>query len=187
VIIAVDKDAGRLEAAKKLGANHTFGADEDVKAKVMELTDGRGCDVVIEAVGIPASFEMCQDLVAFGGNIANIGVHGAPAKLHIEKLWGYNIGKVPTLSNFRQEVDVFAAITMGFVNTTSTETLMKMYQAGTLDLKQLITHGMVTVLARLELSLTLLEFNLQKDGEQAYATFSAAAQHKALKMIMTTS
>jgi alcohol dehydrogenase len=101
VIIAVDKDAGRLEAAKKLGANHCFGADEDVKAKVLELTGGRGCDVVIEAVGIPASFEMCQDLVAFGGNIANIGVHGAPAKLHIEKLWGYNIGGVP--SPFRLE------------------------------------------------------------------------------------
>jgi threonine dehydrogenase-like Zn-dependent dehydrogenase len=93
VLIAVDKDAGRLEAAKKMGADHTIDAGGDVKAKVMELTDGRGCDVVIEAVGIPASFELCQDLVAFGGNIANIGVHGAPCQLHIEKLWGYNIGE----------------------------------------------------------------------------------------------
>jgi len=154
ILIAVDKDAGRLEAAKKMGASHTLDAGSNVKDKVMELTNGRGCDVVIEAVGVPASFELCQDLVAFGGNIANIGVHGAPATLHLEKLWGYNI-----------------TMTMGFVNTTSTATLLKMFQAGTLKLEQLITH----------------EFSLQKDGEQAYATFGAAAQHKALKMIMTTS
>lgn len=92
VIIAVDKDAGRLKAASTIGADVSIGPDE-AKAKVMELTDGKGCDVVIEAVGIPASFELCQDLVAFGGNIANIGVHGAPATLHIEKLWGYNISQ----------------------------------------------------------------------------------------------
>ena len=93
ILIAVDKDAGRLEAAKKMGADHTIDVSGDVVKKVMELTNGRGCDVVIEAVGIPASFELCQDLVAFGGNIANIGVHGAPAQLKIEKLWGYNIGQ----------------------------------------------------------------------------------------------
>lgn len=154
ILIVIDKDPGRLDAAKKMGADYVIQADEDVKKTVMDLTHGQGCDTVIEAVGIPATFELCQDLVAFGGNLANIGVHGAPTTLHIEKLWGYNI-----------------VITMGFVNTTSTETLMKMFQAGTLKLDQLITH----------------EFNLQKDGEQAYATFGAAAQHKALKMIMNTS
>ena len=94
IIIAVDKDDGRLEAAKKIGADVTINATDDVKGKVMELTGGKGCDVVMEAVGIPATFEMCQDLVAFGGNIANIGVHGAPANLAIEKLWGYNISKL---------------------------------------------------------------------------------------------
>lgn len=93
LLIAVDKDPGRLEAAQKMGADHIIDASGDVKAKVMELTGGRGCDVVIEAVGVPAAFELCQDLVAFGGNIANVGVHGAPCQLHIEKLWGYNIGK----------------------------------------------------------------------------------------------
>lgn len=124
MIIAVDKDAGRLEAAKKMGADHTIDVSDNVKEKVMELTSGRGCDVVIEAVGIPASFELCQDLVAFGGNIANIGVHGEPCQLKIEKLWGYNIN-----------------ISMGFVNSTTIPTLMKMFQAGTLNLKQLITHG----------------------------------------------
>lgn len=79
---------------------------------------------------------------------------------------------------------------MGFVNTTSTETLMKMYQAGTLDLDQLITHGEKNTHHEQNLEASLMvrtEFNLQKDGEQAYSTFGAAAQHKALKMIMTTS
>jgi alcohol dehydrogenase len=139
VLIAVDKDAGRLDVAKNMGADHTINVDSDVKAKVMELTNGQGCDVVIEAVGIPASFELCQDLVAFGGNIANIGVHGAPCQLQIEKLWGYNIGTYREHS--RETRLTLVAITMGFVNTTSTETLMKMFQAGTLNLKQLITHG----------------------------------------------
>lgn len=94
LLMVVDKDPGRLEAAKKMGASHTFEADSDVKAEVMKLTNDKGCDVVMEAVGIPATFELCQDLVAFGGNIANIGVHGAPATLHIEKLWGYNISEL---------------------------------------------------------------------------------------------
>lgn len=94
ILIAVDKDAGRLEAAKKMGADVTINIDEgDVEKKVKDLTRGLGCDTVIEAVGIPASFELCQDLIAFGGILANIGVHGAPAKLKIEKLWGYNIGR----------------------------------------------------------------------------------------------
>lgn len=140
ILIAVDKDAGRLEAAKKMGATHTFEVGSNVKDEVMKLTNGRGCDVVIEAVGIPASFELCQDLVAFGGHLANIGVHGAPAELHLEKLWGYNISQLPPLQE-RPLLLTLVAITMGFVNTTSTATLLKMFQAGTLDLKQLITHG----------------------------------------------
>ena len=76
---------------------------------------------------------------------------------------------------------------MGFVNTNTTDTLMKMFQAGTLKLDQLITHGDSTFSYHTSCLLTLVtEFNLQKDGEKAYSTFSAAAEHKALKMIMTT-
>lgn len=107
----------------------------------MELTNGRGCDVVIEAVGIPASFELCQDLVAFGGNIANIGVHGAPCEIHMEKLWGYNISQYPSFGWPACLLLTVVAITMGFINGTSTPSLMKMFEAGTLNLKQLITHG----------------------------------------------
>jgi alcohol dehydrogenase len=123
LIIVVDKDPSRIAAAKSMGAD--IGCDpSEAVATVQKHTDGVGCDVVIEAVGIPATFELCQDLVNLGGNIANIGVHGKEAIIHMEKLWGYNI-----------------TMTMGFVNTTSTPTLMKMFESGTLDLKKLITHG----------------------------------------------
>lgn len=94
LLIAIDKDPARLEAAKKMGATHAIDSSkEDPEKIVKELTGGLGCDCVIEAVGVPATFELCQNLIAFGGTIANIGVHGAPAKLALDKLWGYNIGK----------------------------------------------------------------------------------------------
>lgn len=92
VIIVVDKDANRLDVAKTFGAHHTIDpSDGDLEAKVKALTDGKGCDTVIEAVGVPATFAACQDLVAPGGVIANVGVHGAPVTLHLEKLWSQNI------------------------------------------------------------------------------------------------
>ena len=92
LIVVIDKDANRLKVAKKLGADHTVNPDEaSPEEAVKGLTDGVGCDCVIEAVGVPQTFEMCQDLVAPGGIIANIGVHGKPATIHMEKLWGHNI------------------------------------------------------------------------------------------------
>jgi alcohol dehydrogenase len=174
----IDNDPSRLSAAKEMGATMGCSSAEAV-AMVQKATDGVGCDVVIEAVGIPATFELCQDLVALGGNIANIGVHGKEAVIHLEKLWGYNL-----------------TMTMGFVNTTSTPTLMKMFEKGTLGLGQLITHGEFLSSwhggerggwdLRMLADLIHAEFNLQKEGEDAYRTFSSAAQHKALKMIITT-
>ena len=122
-IIMIDKDPSRLEAAKSMGADVVCDPSE-AEDVVKKHTGGVGCDVVMEAVGIPATFELCQNLVNLGGNIANIGVHGKEATIHLEKLWGYNM-----------------TITMGFVNTTSTPTLMKMFEAKTLDLAKLITHG----------------------------------------------
>ena len=78
----------RLEAAKLFGADLTVNnGREDPVAFVKELTDGLGVDVAIEAVGVPASFELCAELVRPGGHVANIGVHGAPATLHLETLW----------------------------------------------------------------------------------------------------
>jgi len=54
---------------------------------VLSLTDGLGADVVIEAVGLPQTFELCTQLVRPGGHVANVGVHGKPASLHLEDLW----------------------------------------------------------------------------------------------------
>jgi alcohol dehydrogenase len=89
----------------------------------MTLTNGRGVDTAIEAVGVPASFITCQDLVAPGGVIANVGVHGVKADLHLEKLWDRNI-----------------AITTRLVDTVTTPMLLKTVQSRKLEPKQLITH-----------------------------------------------
>jgi alcohol dehydrogenase len=89
----------------------------------MELTENKGADVVIEAVGIPETFELCETLVAPGGRIANIGVHGKSVDLHLETLWAKNI-----------------SITTRLVDTITTPMLLKTVQSGKLDSKKLITH-----------------------------------------------
>jgi alcohol dehydrogenase len=89
----------------------------------MKMTGGRGVDAAIEAVGIPATFEMCEDIVAPGGTIANVGVHGVKADLHLERLWSHNI-----------------TITTRLVDTVTTPMLLKTVQAGKIDPKRLITH-----------------------------------------------
>jgi len=123
-IIMVDLDQNRLAMAKRFGATRTVeGSGENAAEQVMLLTGGRGADTVIEAVGIPATFELCQAIVAPGGIIANVGVHGVKADLHLEKLWSYNI-----------------AITTRLVDTVSTPMLMKTVQSGKIDPKNLITH-----------------------------------------------
>jgi alcohol dehydrogenase len=91
-IIMVDLDDNRLEVAKGFGATSTIMAGgEEAKRRVLGLTAGKGVDTAIEAVGIPATFELCQEIVAPGGVIANIGVHGVKADLHLERLWSHNI------------------------------------------------------------------------------------------------
>lgn len=90
LLILVDRDANRLKAAKQLGAHHTVDP-EHAEQTVKDLTFGKGCDTVIEAVGLPETFQLCQDLVAPGGTIANVGVHGTKVDLHLEKLWDRNI------------------------------------------------------------------------------------------------
>ena len=123
-IIMIDLDDNRLATAMRLGASDIVNSSDDqAKAAVLKLTEGRGADTVIEAVGIPATFELCADIVAPGGIIANIGVHGAPATLHLERLWDRNI-----------------TITTRLVDTVSTPMLLKTVQAGTIDPEQLITH-----------------------------------------------
>jgi Zinc-binding dehydrogenase len=87
-VIAVDLANARMEAAISFGADLTVNnGRDDAVAYVKEVTGGRGADVAIEAVGVPASFELCTQLVRPGGHVANIGVHGKPATLHLESLW----------------------------------------------------------------------------------------------------
>jgi len=122
-IIAVDKAESRLQAAKHLGADVLVRGDEDPLEMVNAVTDGLGADVVMEAVGSPEAFETCTRLVRPGGHVANIGVHGKPATLHLEDLWIRNV-----------------TISTGLVDTYSTPTLLKMVATGQLDTSQLVTH-----------------------------------------------
>jgi alcohol dehydrogenase len=123
-IIMIDQDNNRLDVAKTLGATHTINdKDENAVEKVMKLTHGKGVDTAIEAVGLPATFELCGKIVAAGGHLANIGVHGKSVILHLESLWSRNI-----------------TITAGLVDTVSTPMLFKTVQSHKLDPKKLITH-----------------------------------------------
>jgi alcohol dehydrogenase len=123
-IIMIDLDDNRLEIAKRFGATATVNSkNSDAVAQVMRMTGDRGVDAAIEAVGIPATFVLCEDIVAPGGTIANIGVHGVKADLHLERLWSHNI-----------------TITTRLVDTVTTPMLLKTVQAGKIDPKRLITH-----------------------------------------------
>ena len=123
-IIMVDLDDNRLEVAKRFGATAIVkGSGDDATRQVLALTDGRGVDTAIEAVGIPATFVLCQEIIAPGGVIANVGVHGVKADLHLEKLWSQNI-----------------AITTRLVDTVSTPMLLKTVRSGKIDPSKLITH-----------------------------------------------
>jgi alcohol dehydrogenase len=123
-IVMVDPDANRLEVAKGFGATKVVNASEPKAVeKLMALTGGEGFDVAIEAVGIPATFDTCQAIVAPGGFIANIGVHGKPVSLQMERLWSHNI-----------------TLTTRLVDTVTTPMLLKLVQSGRLDAKKLVSH-----------------------------------------------
>jgi alcohol dehydrogenase len=123
-IFVIDLDDHRLEAAKGLGATATINsADGKAVERLMMMTGGRGVDTAIEAVGIAPTFELCQQLVAVGGTIANIGVHGAKVDLHLERLWDRNI-----------------TITTRLVDAVTTPMLLELLRAGKLEPRTLITH-----------------------------------------------
>ena len=123
-VIMVDLDDNRLEVAGSFGGTRLVNsADGKAVQKVLDLTGGAGVDVAIEAVGIPATFDICQDIVAAGGRLANIGVHGKPVQLKMEKLWAHNI-----------------ALTTRLVDTAATPMLLKMVQSGRLQPRKLVTH-----------------------------------------------
>lgn len=123
-IIMVDNDDNRLEVAKKFGATQVIHNDlGNAVEKIMALTGNRGVDVAIEAVGIPETFNICQEIVTAGGHIANVGVHGKPVQLNLDKLWAQNI-----------------TLRTGLVDTVTTPTLLKTVTSGKLQPQQLITH-----------------------------------------------
>jgi alcohol dehydrogenase len=123
-IVAVDLDANRLEKAKEFGAtNVVLSGDADWKEQVLALTDGQGVDVAIEAVGIPATFNMCTAIVRPGGNVANVGVHGKSVELHVEDLWIQNIN-----------------ISMGLVNANTTPMLLKLVAQKKVPAEKFATH-----------------------------------------------
>jgi alcohol dehydrogenase len=123
-IIMIDQDDNRLAVAKTFGATKTVNsASVNAIEKVMSLTNGRGVDVAIEAVGIPATFELCTSIIAPGAHIANIGVHGKSVTLHLETLWSQNV-----------------TITTRLVDTVTTPMLLKTVQSKKLQPTDLITH-----------------------------------------------
>ena len=123
-IIMIDLDDNRLEVAKRFGATQTINStDGKAVEALMKLTHNKGVDTAIEAVGIPATFEMCEQIIAPGGVIANIGVHGVQVALHLERLWDRNI-----------------SITTRLVDTASTPMLLDVLGAHKIDPTLLITH-----------------------------------------------
>ena len=123
-IIMIDLDDNRLRVSKRFGATATINAADGKAAEtVMKMTGGRGVDTAIEAVGVPASFNTCEDIVAPGGTIANVGVHGVKVDLHLERLWSRNI-----------------TITTRLVDTVTIPMLLKTVQSRKIDPKLLITH-----------------------------------------------
>jgi alcohol dehydrogenase len=122
-VIVIDPAETRREQALAFGADHALSPHDDPRTALTRLTHGRGVDVAIEAVGIPSTFEMCTDLVRAGGRVANVGVHGEPATLHLERLWIKDV-----------------TITTGLVDTRTTPLLLRLVGEGRLDVSRLNTH-----------------------------------------------
>jgi len=123
-IIMIDLDDNRLEVARSFGATAVVNSsDGKAVERVLALTKQAGVDVAIEAVGVPATFDICQSIIAPGGRIANVGVHGKSVELHLERLWSSNI-----------------TLTTRLVDTATTPMLLGVVRAGRLDAKRLISH-----------------------------------------------
>src|SRR3984957_15736156 len=123
-VMMIDLDDNRLRVAKDFGATTLItSADGKAVERVLELTGGEGVDVAVEAVGMPATFDICQSILAPGGHLANVGVHGKPVELHVEKLWDRNI-----------------TLTTRLVDTVTTPMLLKAVRSGALHPNELLTH-----------------------------------------------
>jgi alcohol dehydrogenase len=145
-IVAIDLADSRLESARRFGADTTINNGlQDAVEEIMELTDGLGADSAFEAVGVPQTFELAADLVRPGGRVANIGVHGKPASLHLEKLWIRDV-----------------TITTGLVDTFSIPQLMRLIASGRLDPSLFATH-------RFELGDTMAAYDTFADAANSGA------------------
>ena len=123
-IIAIDLADSRLDAAKRFGADIVINnGNEDPLVRIQEMTNGLGADVAIEAVGVPATFELATRLIRPGGHVANVGVHGQPVTLHLEDLWIRNV-----------------TITTGLVDTYSTPTLLRLIENRQINASLFATH-----------------------------------------------
>jgi alcohol dehydrogenase len=123
-VCMIDLDDNRLQIAKRFGATTVVNSkDGRAVERVMQMTEGKGVDVAVEAVGTPATFDICQSILAPGGRLANVGVHGKPVELHVEKLWDRNI-----------------TLTTRLVDTVTTPMLLKVVQSGMLQPSKLVTH-----------------------------------------------
>lgn len=145
-IMMIDLDDNRLKIARQLGATDVVNsADGKAVERIMALTHGAGVDVAIEAVGIPTTFDICQSIIAPGGRIANIGVHGKPVEFHIERLWSYNI-----------------TLTTRLVDTVTTPMLLKLVQSGHVDANKLVSH-------RFELSEIMKAYDIFENAANEHA------------------
>ena len=145
-IVAIDLDDGRLERARDFGADVTINnGSEAAVTLVQQLTDGLGADVAIEAVGVAETFELCTELVQPGGRIANVGVHGHSATLHLEKLWIRDV-----------------TITTGLVDTFTTPQLLRLIAEGRLDATPFATH-------RAPLAETMAAYDVFGDAARTHA------------------
>jgi alcohol dehydrogenase len=123
-IMVIDLDDNRLEVARSFGATQVVNSSDGKAAeKIMALTQGAGVDVAIEAVGLSATFDICQSIIGLGGRIANVGVHGKSVELHIEKLWASNMTLATRL-----------------VDAGTTSLLLKLVRSGKIDAKRLVSH-----------------------------------------------
>lgn len=123
-IFMVDLDGHRLAVAQEFGATTTVNSSDGKAIQtILQLTGGQGVDVAIEAVGIPATFDICQGILAAGGHLANVGVHGKPVSLHLPELWDRNI-----------------ALTTRLVDTVTIPMLLKVVLSGKVEPARLITH-----------------------------------------------
>jgi alcohol dehydrogenase len=145
-IIMIGHDDNRLEVARSFGATKVINsADGKAIERVMALTQNNGVNVAIEAVGISETFGICQAIIAPGGHIANIGVHGKPVELHLERLWASNI-----------------SISTSLVDACTTPMLLKMIQSGRLDAKKLVSH-------RFELSEIIKAYDTFRNAAKEHA------------------